>query len=186
MTTKTKNTILLIVVAIIATLIPALIFGKWLEAIIFILAHTLIRPQYPRQYHHIVPAVCRIISACVLFFGVSFILPLELSLLSAVPINYFISWVGKVKADADYYEMACNMLRERVADTREVLLINCRKASLSERDTKIALMYYYEKQTPKDIWLWLCQQKTYEQVEWNTVYQILWRIGKKLDKVKES
>ena len=86
MKTKNKNTILAIIVSIVASVIPALIFGKWLEAIIFLVCHTLIRPQYPKQYHHIIPACCRIITASTFFFGVCFILPLELSLLSAIPI----------------------------------------------------------------------------------------------------
>ena len=100
-----KNTILLFLVVIIASLIPALIFGKWIEAIIFILCHTLIRPQFLKQYHHIIPAMCRTISAVVVFFGISFILPLEWSLFSAIPINYFISWVGCVKRERDDLEV---------------------------------------------------------------------------------
>lgn len=185
MTTKTKNKILLFLVVIIASLIPALLFGKWLEAIIFLICHTLIRPQFPKQYHHIIPAMCRTISAVVVFFGTSFMLPLSWSLFSAVPINYFISWVGCVKRDRDDLELRCMWLREKLQDPKEQILIKCRKAKLSDRDTKIAIMYYVERKTPKDIWLWYCSQKDYEIIEWNTVHQILWRIGKKLKSVED-
>lgn len=115
MKTKNKNTILAIIVSIVASVIPALIFGKWLEAIIFLVCHTLIRPQYPKQYHHIIPACCRIITAATFFFGICFILPLELSLLSAIPINYFISWVGFTKRTADDFEVKCDRLEVELA-----------------------------------------------------------------------
>lgn len=185
MKTKTKNTILLFLVVIIASLIPALIFGKWIEAIIFILCHTLIRPQFLKQYHHIIPAICRSISSIVVFFGISFILPLEWSLLSAIPINYFISWVGFIKRDRDVLEVKCMWLRQKLEQPETKLLLKCRIAGLSDRDTKIAKMYYIDRKTPKDIWLWICEHKEYESVEWNTIYQTLWRIGKKINNVED-
>lgn len=182
MKTKTKNLILLFLVVIIASLIPALIFGKWIEAIIFILCHTLIRPQFPKQYHHIIPAMCRTISAIVVFFGISFVLPLAWSLFSAIPINYFISWIGFVKRDRDDLEVKCMWLREKLQQPETQLMIKCREANLSERDTIIAKMYYIDRKTPKDIWLWIAQHKEYEHIAWDSVYQLLWRIGKKLNK----
>ena len=50
-----------------------------------------------------------------MFFGVSFMLPLELSLLSAVPICYFISWVGFVKKTSDDLEVKCDELENKIA-----------------------------------------------------------------------
>jgi hypothetical protein len=106
MNTKTKNLILTLIVVLIASLIPAIIFGKWLEAIIFLLCHTLIRPQYDLQYHNIIPIICRTITGCVVFFGISFVLPLSMSLLSAIPINYFIGWIGKICAKNNRLELS--------------------------------------------------------------------------------
>ena len=61
---------------------------------------------------------------------------------------------------------------------------SCVKAKLSQRDTLIAHKYYVEHNTPKEIWLWLCQHKEYDAIEWDSVYQLLWRIGKKLKNAK--
>ena len=182
MKTKTKNLILVIIVVIVASFLPALIFGKWFEAIIFLLCHTLIRPQFKRQYHHIVPEICREITGAVAFFGICFTLPIEISLLSAIPINYIIAWVGHIKASSDYYEIKCIKLKEKYCTEKIDIETKCRNANLGERDTIIALMYYYEHKKPKEIWLWLCQQNKYEQIEWDSLYIILWRIGKKLNK----
>lgn len=41
-------------------------------------------------------------------------LPLELSLLSAVPICYFISWVGFIKKTSDELEVKCDELENKI------------------------------------------------------------------------
>lgn len=84
--------------------------------------------------------------------------------------------LDEVRSQLDEYAMNTKL------DPKEELLRKCAECKLSARDTTLAIMYYYERKTPKDIWLWYCQQKEYECVEWNTIYQILWRIGKKLNK----
>lgn len=182
MKTKTKNLILIVLVVIIASLLPAIILDKWFEAIIFLICHTLIRPQFKRQYHNIVPEICREITGAVLFFGTLSMLPVDMSLLSAIPINYFIGWIGHVKATSDYYEFKCIKLKEKYCTEKVDIELKCKNANLGERDTIIALMYYYEHKKPKEIWLWLCEQNKYEQIEWDSLYIILWRIGKKLNK----
>ena len=111
---KTKNTILIILTMILATVIPSYIFNKWAEGITFFFCHWFIREQFPKQYHHIVAAICRTITACTLFFGVSFTLPFELSLLSAIPICYFISWVGFIKKTSDDFEIKCEELEVEI------------------------------------------------------------------------
>lgn len=181
MTTKIKNEILGILTAIAASIIPALIFNKWIEAAVFVVCHTLIRPQFPRQYHHVVPAMCRLITALVFFFGISFVLPLSWSLASAIPINYLISWVGFEKAQLDYYKRKCAEYQEKFkGNDKGDLIMRCRNAGLSYRDTEIAVKYYFDKWSPKEIWLWICESKTFEDIEWQTLYQTLWRISKKL------
>lgn len=185
MTTKNKNNILAVLTVLLSTFIPAIILGKILEGVVFIICHTVIRPQFKRQYHSIVPSICRTITASVFFFGATFVLPFELSLFSAIPINYLISWVGCIKASERHYKILCNELREKYCNDKEKLLRKCRLAKLSERDTVFAYMYYYEHKTPKEIWLWQCEQYKYEAVEWQTIYQTLWRIGNKLNKVED-
>jgi hypothetical protein len=188
MKTKTKNLIICLIVSIVASIVPAIIFGKWLEAIIFQLCHWPIREQYPLQYHHIVPAICRIVTANVMFFGVSFVLPLELSLISAIPICYFVSWVGFVKKTSDINEVRVRELKEQLEKfkdkltntPKQELIDKCHKAKLSKRDTEIAELYYIEKWKPKEIWLWVCQHKEYDPIDWDSVHQVLWRIGNKI------
>ena len=177
-----KNNILAIITLIIAILIPSFIFKKWIEGFVFFICHWLIREQFPKQYHCTSHAVCRIITGIVFFFGISFVLPLSLSLISAIPICYFISWVGFTKKQAIDFERDYNNVCERYCNEKNDLLVACRKAKLNERDTEIAILYFYEKKTPKDIWLWLCESKKYETIEWDSIYHLLWRIKNKLKK----
>lgn len=111
---KIKNTIFAMLTVIVASLIPAIIFSKWAEAVIFFFCHWLIREQFPKQYHHIIPAICRSITASVFFFGITFVLPLEISLLSAIPISYFISWIGFVKKNSDDFEIECEKFEVKI------------------------------------------------------------------------
>lgn len=181
---KIKNEILAIVVSIIAIFIPAFILNKRIEGIAFFVCHWLIREQFPKQYHATSHALCRLITSVVFFFGVSFCLPLALSLFSAIPICYFISWLGFTKKEADDYKLKCLNLQEKYCNKKEDLIAKCRNSNLSQRDTEIAVKYFYEKQTPKEIWLWLCNHKVYEPIEWDCIYVLLNRIGKKIQNIK--
>lgn len=180
MNNKVKNKILAIITSIVAIFLPTWIFNKWIEGVVFFFCHWFIREQFPKQYHHILPSMCRLITSVVFFFGVSFVLPFGLSLFSAIPINYFIGWVGYTKKQADYFEIQYERLKDQYCNEKEELLAKCRNGRLSQRDTEIAVMYFYEHKTPKEIWLWLCQHKVYEPIEWDSVYTILNRIGKKI------
>lgn len=183
MRVKTKNMILAVAVSVIAIFIPSLLFAKWIEGIVFFFCHWLIREQFPKQYHHIVPSMCRLITSVTFFFGVSFILPISWSLFSAVPINYFIGWVGFTKKQADYYELQCAKLIDKYCNEKTTLLEKCREARLSERDTEIAIMYFYEKKQPRDIFLSICLNSKYKPLEWDSLYVLINRIGKKLEKI---
>lgn len=157
---RTKNIIMAIVVSIIAIFVPAFLFNKWIEAIAFFICHWLIRNQFPKQYHHIVPAMCRLITSAVFFFGVSFILPLPLSLVSAIPINYFVGWVGFTKKQADYFELKYLRLKEKLESekefntdncTEEQLIKRCRELNFSQANIDLAIEFFIKKTPRKEL-----------------------------------
>jgi hypothetical protein len=184
MKAKTKNGVLAVIVSVAATFIPAALFLKWIEAIVFYICHWFIREQFPKQYHHIVHAICRVITGSTLFFGISFVLPLSLSLLSAIPINYFIGWVGFTKRQADYYEVKCERLKTELEKksafstdncTKEQLLARCREVGLSEENTELAVEFFIKKTKQSEIAKLLC-------VEEHAVSTRKLRLKKKLNK----
>lgn len=157
---KTKNLILAIAVSVIAIFLPAFLLNKWVEGIMFFMCHWLIREQFREQYHHIIPSMCRLITGVVFFFGVSFVLPFALSLLSAIPINYFIGWIGFVKKEADIYELKYNRLKEDLQKgkpfdvdtcTEAELLARCRELRMSEYNTALAVEFFIKKISRKEL-----------------------------------
>lgn len=160
MKAKTKNLILAIAVSVVAIFIPSFLFGKWLEGIVFFVCHWLIREQFPEQYHHIVPSMCRLITSLTFFFGVSFILPVELSLISAIPINYFIGWIGFTKKKADYYEYKFKKLKSQLETdnnfftdrcTEEELVKRCNKLRMKKDDIKLAIEFFIKHTSRKEL-----------------------------------
>lgn len=151
---KKKNMILAIINSVIAIFIPAFLLNKWVESIFFFICHWLIREQFPEQYHHIIPATCRLITATVFFFGVCFVLPIELSFLSAIPINYFIGWVGFTKKQADIFELKYYKLKRQLEKDNNFTVENCsendlikrcKECNLSEENTKLAIEFFIKK-----------------------------------------
>jgi hypothetical protein len=109
--------------------------------------------------------MCRLITSLIFFFGVSFILPLGLSLVSAIPINYFIGWVGFTKKQADYYELKYFRLKEKLEQkrefntdtcTKEELIARCKELHLSEENTRLAIEFFIKKTKQSEIADKLC------------------------------
>lgn len=171
---------LLLVVAFV--FICAWLFDKYAEAVMFCVAHVVISQHFEKQYHCRTTGLCLITTLTIAFFGIASILPVAISLLSTVPICWFISWVGYLSQDRMDALALNKKLKELYCDEKVAFLMKCRNARLSERDTELALMYFYEHKKPKEIWLWLCEQNRYEIIEWDSIYVVLNRIGKKINK----
>ena len=71
-----------------------------------------------------------------------------------------------------------NELLNKSKNPKEKLLDLCAERNISERDTKIAVMYYIDRLKPKQIWEWLCDNR--EDIEYGSVYKLLNRLNKKL------
>lgn len=89
-----KRAIMQNVLVIGCILFFAWLFNKPLEATFFCIAHLQIRKVFDRQYHNNIDAICMAVTISVAFFGIYFMLPSSVSLLSSVPIAYFVCWVG--------------------------------------------------------------------------------------------
>ena len=63
---------------------------------------------------------------------------------------------------------------QKYQDPKEKLLAICREKNISERDTKIAVMYYIDRMKPKQIWEWLMDN--HQEMEYASVYKLLNRL----------
>lgn len=157
---KAKNMALGVLVSLVAIFVPSLILNKWVEGVVFFICHWLIREQFPKQYHRSTHAMCRVVTSSVFFFGVSFILPLSVSLFSAIPICYFASWVGFTKKQADDFEVKYLRLKELLEKKKEFstdtctekeLVERCKELRLSEENISLAIEFFIKKTKQSDL-----------------------------------
>ena len=172
----------------------ALIFAKWVEAVLFLVAFFTLRYKHPTTFHAKSIITCMIITNVMFALSVVVCPYADTYIFGALVFAYldtFILWYVQtkeiLKAQKEYAEQVANELRVRLAElenpTQEIIE-KCRKAKLSRRDTEIAIKYFVEKNTPKEIWLWICESIEYDNIEWDSVYRILARISHKLNMKK--
>ena len=184
MKAKTKNLILAIAVSVVAIFIPSFLLNQWIEGVVFFICHWLIREQFPKQYHHIIPSMCRLITGVTFFFGVSFLLPVALSIISAIPINYLIGWIGFTKKQADTYQLKYEKLKAKLEKddnflvdfcTEAELIRRCQQISLSEENTRLAVEFFIKKTKQSELAEQLC-------IEEKSVQEKKRRLKQKLNK----
>lgn len=169
---------LLLVVAFVT--LCAWLFDKYIQAVMFCVAHIVIRQQFEKQYHCGKTAVCLFTTLTVAFFGIMTVLPIEMSILSTIPVCFFISWIGYIAQDR--IDLICynkELISQQPKDKRECLVDKCRAIGYNELKTQMAIKFFVENEKPKDVWLWLCETQD-NPVEWDTVKKIKYRMKKDL------
>ena len=169
----------------------AFIFDKWLEALCFLVSFFALRYKFPTTYHAKKILHCMLITNGMFALSIVFCPSIYMYLFGGLLFAFldcFLLWYvqsrEELKQDKECAEKAVAELTNKLKQYEnpyEELLRKCIEAKLSKRDTEIAIKYFYEHLTPKEIWLWLCENKEYEAIEWDCVYVLLWRIGNKLN-----
>lgn len=90
----------------------AWLFDKYYEAVMFCVSHTVIRLLFDKQYHCGTTALCMVTTMTVAFFGLMYTFPIKISLLSSIPICWFISWVGYIAQD----RLDCHIIIKKLKD----------------------------------------------------------------------
>lgn len=88
---------LLVVIAFL--FICAYLFNKPIESILFCVSHTLIRNAFKKQYHCGKTSLCLSFTLSIGWIGITTSLPLEISLLSSIPMCYIIAFLGFIAQD---------------------------------------------------------------------------------------
>ena len=157
---------LLTVVAFVS--LCAWIFDKPFEAIMFCVSHIVIRQNFEKQYHCKTTGLCLITTLTIAFFGIASILPVAISLLSTIPICWFISWVGYIAQDrVDLLLVNKKLKLELEKDTQfstdncteETLIARCKELRLSEENTLLAIEFFIKKTKQSEIADKLCVEE---------------------------
>lgn len=169
----------------------SLIFNKWAEALMFLVAFFALRYKFPTTFHAKSIVYCMIITNGMFAASVVLCPIANTYVFGALVFAYldtFILWYIQSKEhlrqDKECAELVAKELRAELAQLKnptDDLIAKCRKEKLSKRDTEIAVKCFIDKLTPKEIWLWLSENREYETVEWDSVYKLIVRIGNKLN-----
>ena len=114
---------------------------------------------------------CMILSIIICDLGLYISLPIGISLISNVI-------VGTILALFTWYFQEYIDFKNSVTE-EENFIRRCKDLGYNEMKTQIAIKFFIEKQTPKDVWYWL--QETQENpVEWDSVRKMKYRMKKDL------
>lgn len=170
------------------------IFAKPIEAVMFLTAFFALRYKFPTTFHAKSIVTCMVLTNAI--FALSIILcpytnTYIFGALVFAYIDTFCLWYIQsketLKAQKEYAEQVAVELRAKLAELEnphQEIIDKCRIANLSKRDTEIAIKYFVEKNTPKEIWNWICESREYDDIEWDSVYRILVRISSKINMKK--
>ena len=94
-----KKQLLIYIIVLCSIALCSFIFNKWIEGLSFCISHICIRPAFDRQFHFNKMAYCFILTEVIIWFSIPITLPLSVSLLSSIPVAFFICLFGYYVAD---------------------------------------------------------------------------------------
>lgn len=162
------------------------------DCLVFYLPFWYIRINFASTYHSDSWKHCKMWTRIMLCVGVFvlWVLPVEYSLFNGLFVAFGCCLVLYLvslevaekkriaKENVELHSQITKLLDKEVSP-KDKLLKLCEEKNISERDTKIAVMYYIDRCTPKQIWQYLCANKM--DITWDSVYKLLNRLNKKLN-----
>lgn len=143
----------------------AWVFDRWIESIMFCIAHICIRNAFNKQFHFSSTAYCLSLTLAIIWFAIPITLPLATSLLASIPISFLICFFGYLAQDrVDLYieikelnkytdELLQKLNHKDIyAMNEDELYEHCRKCGLSDVDCKIAYFIVIERLKGKELY----------------------------------
>lgn len=145
------------------------LFDKLLETIFMVGGFMATRFCVPKIYHFNTTQKCISVSTMTFLFGLAIL---------CVPQNISFTWniaVGVAIPIIMYIE---SLLFEPQTE-KDKLIALCKKNDYNELKTQIAIKFFVDKEKPKDVWVWLCDEQNYD-IEWDSVKTMKYRMKKQL------
>lgn len=127
------------------------LFDRWFEGIAFCIAHYFIRPNLDYTYHS--KSHCLQLTLFIVWCCIPNTLNLTISLLSAIPIAFFICWIGcifeeKTRKTKELIDIKTEKLKYKFNTetcTKKQLLIRCQELRFSKENTELAIEFFINK-----------------------------------------
>lgn len=145
-------------IIIFSILFCSYLFNKWIEGLAFCVAHCIIRYKMNFVYHS--KNYCIQITLFIIWCCIPTVAYVNTSLLSAIPIAFFICWIGNVVQEKNNIKFENNQLVIENAEyverlkpkpfnvetcSRDELLARCSEIGLSSSQTELAVEFFIYK-----------------------------------------
>lgn len=134
------------------------IFNRWIEGLMFCIAHICVRRAFDKQFHFYTTSYCLSLTLTIVWFAIPIILPLSSSLLSSIIIAFLICFFGFIAQDRVDAIKEIKELNKHIdelltqinhkdiyAMTEDELYEHCRSCGLDDVDCKIARLIVIER-----------------------------------------
>lgn len=159
----------------------AWMFDRWIEAVMFCIAHTCIRQAFKKQFHFNSTAYCLTLTLAIVWFAIPITLPIEISLLSSIAIAFVICLFGYLAQDrVDLLKATKSKKFNFKHCTKEEMIEICNELGYSKDKQEIAIMLFVDKLKNKQVWEILCN--TQRNIEWSSVNKCKYRIKKDINR----
>lgn len=170
--------------------IQSMIYGTF-DCFVFYIPFWYIRINFADTYHSDSWKHCKKWTRIMLCSGVFvlWLLPVKYSLFNGLFVAFIcclILYLVSIetnekkrikKENGELFEQITELLNKQ-EDPKEKILRLCEEQCISERDTKIAIMYYIDRMKPKQIWEWLMDN--HQEMEYASAYKLLNRLNRKI------
>lgn len=144
------------------------LFDKWIEGIMFCIAHTVVRGVFSKQFHFHTTSFCLSLTLQIIWFVIPSIFSVHISLLASIPVSFVIAMIGYIVqelidtkqqvAKLEKYstellmELQAKSTKDIYAMTEDELYEHCRSCGLDEEDCKIAYFLVIERLKGKELY----------------------------------
>lgn len=146
------------------------ILDKVIETAFILIGYFMTRFVVPKIKHFNTTQKCISITTATFVFSIA---------IFCIPKNTSLVWSILVGCTIPLIMYAESLLFDVKITDKEKLINLCKLHNYNELKTEMAIKFFIEKETPKDVWLWLCETKQ-NPVEWDTMRKIKYRMKKDL------
>lgn len=148
------------------------LFDKSIETACMMASYLATRFLVPKIKHFNSTQKCISVSTMTFLFGLAIL---------CVPKSVSIIWNVGVGCCIPLIMYAESLLFDPVVSDEDRMVEVCKSHNYTELKTRMAVKFFVEKRTPKEVWEWLCETQE-NPIEWDSVRQMKWRMKKELFK----
>lgn len=149
------------------------IFDRWIQGAMFVIAHIYIRKVFDKQFHFCKTAYCLCLTLAIIWFSIPLTLSITTSILSSAPIAFLICFFGYLAqdwVDLRNYKKNHEMFNLKTC-TKEQLIEACKVLGYNNEKQELAIMFFIDKLSNKEIWAKLCELRRNVEIETIKTYK---------------